>query len=135
MNDKNGLLEVVRTIFPDAHNFTRPACRLVSRIKRSGADLRSTDFNGTIIGDFEITSVEDFISKSLTVNFDCSYGKIVVTCAKDKDIYFHPLELLELSRCPELINHVIFLKKELQANVIFPKKIINKTYIVQKSEV
>jgi hypothetical protein len=135
MNDQDSFLEVVRTIFPDAHNFTRPVCRLSSRVKKNGTDLRSTDFNGVVNGDFEITSIADFISKSLSTIFDCSYGKITITCSKGKDVYFHPLELLELSRCPELINHVIFLKKELQVNVVYPRKIINKTYIVQKSEI
>jgi hypothetical protein len=131
----SNFLTVIKSIFPDAHTLGSISVKLLSRQKSIGVDLRNADFCGQILEEITLGTVDEFIKKSLHLHFECSYGKIIVTCNKCDDLHFHPLELLEMANKPGLIAFVMDFKKRFNASVNYPVKIKEKInpYAVKKS--
>ncbi len=82
--------------------------------------MRTADFLGRIEDHPDLGTIGDFEKLSLTLTFECSYGKIVVSCKKEEELHFHPLELLELSRGVSALPLVMDIKKRFEASVLYP---------------
>ena len=127
-------LDIVKTVFPDAHTMSGVSVKMITREKSTGVDLRNADFQGQILESVSLGTVDSFVNKSLNLTFECSYGKIEVSCMKSDNV-FHPLELLELSNKPGALDLIMDLRARFNASVSYPKKIKEKInpYAVKKS--
>lgn len=135
-NSDSNFLEVLKSIFPDAHGLTTPSVKLLTRIKSTGLDLRHVDFMGRVEGIVALGTIDSFLKESLSITFECSYGKIIISNKKEEGLHFTPLELLELSRTNQ-IEIIMKLKETFDADILFPIKQVDKINIfaVPKSEV
>lgn len=131
----DNILTVIKSIFPDAHDISGLAVKLSSRVKSTGADLRHADFLGQISDESALGDIRSFVSKSLSMTFECSYGKILIICKESEDLHFHPLELLEIK--PELTSFVMMMKKTYNAKVAYPITVKEKInpYAIKRSVV
>lgn len=129
------ILTVLKSIFPDAHNISGLAVKLSSRVKVTGADLRYADFTGHISDDSALGDIRSFVSKSLSMTFECSYGKILIICKDSDELHFHPLELLEVK--VDLLPFIMNMKKTYNASVAYPIVVKEKIspYAIKRSVV
>ena len=135
-NKDSNFLDVLKSIFPDAHNLSSVGIKLLTRTKSEGVDLRSVDFLGRVEDSAALGTIDSFVRDSLILTFECKYGKIIVSNTKEECLHFHPLELLELTRTDQ-IDFIMTLKERFNADILFPIKEVNKVNIfsVPKSEI